>query len=106
MGVNDENLTMAPRISDITYITKSLLFMDDKILDKKAFSLFLKEYEKTNPLTKAEKRTILPWLVRYNCVMFDEFYEPVQLGKCSEESCLIWTINTAKGLAKALGWKK
>ena len=105
IGILDfENLKMAPRINDIAYITKSLLFNNDR-LDKRIFNLFLKEYERISPLTDKERDSILPYLAEYNCYMFAEFYEHCFDGKYSNEGCLKWTINTAKGVARELGWK-
>jgi len=103
-GILDfEGITFAPRINDLTYITKSLFFKKDRILDKRLFNLFLREYEKINPLSKSEKEAILPYLTRYNCNMFEYFYTHCFEGKVPDVGCLKWTINTAKGLADELG---
>lgn len=105
-GILDfENLTMSPRINDLAYVTKSLLFKENEkdALDKRKYSLFVREYCQHNPLSTREKDAILPWLMLYNCRMFDWFYTHAFDGKTPNKGCLIWTINTAKGLMRQLG---
>ncbi len=102
-GIIDfECIDYGPRINDLAHITKTSLFENGQNLSKERFNLFLREYEKINPLTKQERKLILPWLIKHNCNMFEYFYTHCFDGKVPDVGCLKWTIDTTKGALKEL----
>jgi len=106
VGIIDfDNLLMAPRIRDISHFVKSSLFNKEK-LNTKQFELFLKEYNKINPLTKKEKEMILPFLIKYNCHYINLFYglHGKKTTIKNKLHLIEWMKNSMKGSAKEIGW--
>jgi len=111
VGILDfERMIYAPRMQDIAQLIKCTYAAGDKKFLGNV-SLIVKEYERVNPLTKKEKALILPMLAKDNCRMFEVFYalsgsSNIKADEKAEFSCLKWTINVQKLIAKVLGWAK
>ena len=82
-----ENIEIAPRIKDVAN-TIERICIDKHNLDKKKMRLFLKEYEKINPLTKKEKEAIIPLLIRDYCIGYWWFYAEMNKRKDLKEKIL------------------
>lgn len=67
-----DNAEMAPRAKDLAVMTKRIFFK--KTFDRKKLNETIREYEKTNKLTKREKEIIIPLIIRDNCMLFWWFY--------------------------------
>ena len=108
-GILDfERILYAPKILDIAHLIKCT-YDSGKNKFMKKINFIIKEYEKTNSLTKKEKSLILPTLAKDNCRMFEEFYGFVggdvsKEGDAGELACLKWTIDVQKNVMRELEW--
>ncbi len=109
IGILDfERMLYAPRILDIAQLIKCTYDHGEKKFINKV-NLILNEYNKINPLTKKERVQVLLMLAKDNCRMFERFYvlagsNTFKAGKEGELSCLKWTIDVQKNVARELGW--
>lgn len=109
VGILDfERMLYAPRILDIAQLIKCTYASGKKRFMERV-NLIVKEYKKINSLTKKEEELILPILVKDNCRMFRVFYNlsgksDLKSSEAEELSCLKWTIDVQKNVARTLGW--
>lgn len=104
VGILDfERTFYAPRILDIAHLIKSSYQSGEEFI--KRVNFIIKEYHKTNPLTKKEKELILPILARDNLIMFEKFYNGKRIMKIDTRgaiSCLKWTTDVQKSVIREL----
>jgi len=93
-----DNLEIAPRINEIAYSIKNF--------KKEKQKVFLKEYEKINPLSKKEKAMIIPLIIRNNCITFWWFYAGMKKRKNRRCNLMNYNIKMTRDLVKEIGWLK
>lgn len=75
--IDFDNLEFAPRVRDVAYSLRRFCSIKGKYL-KSREKMFLKEYEKINPLKKDEKKMIYPFMMRDNAIIFWWFYSEMK----------------------------
>tara|TARA_Y100000034_G_C6814863_1_gene366509 strand:- start:91 stop:1035 length:945 start_codon:yes stop_codon:yes gene_type:complete len=102
VGIIDwESSQLAPLARDITIAIKRGNYMN-KRLTKKKREIFLKEYEKINPLTKDEKKLISPIMIKENCGLFMWMYNGMKKKDHKKVETLLDIVKQTKKLLKDL----
>ena len=100
VGILDfDNVNIWPRAKDLANTLRDIC-STPKGIDKKKMKIFLKEYTKTIPLTKNERKEIVPYILGHFCTIFWWFYEGMKKATHMRQVFLENTIARARGVAK------
>jgi homoserine kinase type II len=98
-----DNLSIRPKIEDVSTIVERTCFNWESFdLNKKKLKTLLEEYEKITPLSKKEKKAIIPLIIIQNCISFWWFHSEMERRPDLKEKILNKITKQTKNLVKEL----